>query len=234
MNEYFRFKHFVVRQDRTAMKVGTDGVLLGAWASLVQAGSILDIGTGTGLLALMAAQRNPSARIDAVEINEEAAAQARENVAASPWSDRITVFHQSVRQFSPGKKYRHVICNPPFFIRSTPAPDKGRNTARHCRDMSHSDLIRSAVTLLEAEGRLSLILPPEEAASFRNEALANGLHPARLTGVRPNPEKPFKRILMEFSTSPANFLPDELTIEIARHCYTPEYTALTREFYLYL
>lgn len=234
MNEYFRFKKFTIRQDRTAMKVGTDGVLLGAWASLCPADRILDIGTGTGLLALMAAQRNSSAQIDAVEINEAAAAQAGENIADSPWTDRITVYPQPIQEFSPGKKYQHILCNPPFFVRSTPAPDKERNTARHCQELSHAELIRSVAALLETGGRFSLILPPGEAVLFRKEAATNGLYPAKMTGVRPNPGKPFKRILMEFTPFQTACLSDELTIEIVRHQYTPEYIALTREFYLYL
>lgn len=126
-NSYFQFKQFIVRQEKCAMKVGTDGVLLGAWADIRDKKHILDIGTGSGLIALMAAQRNPKTKIHAIEIDPEAYSQAKENITSSPWADRIELFLGAIQQFSPENGYDAILCNPPFFIRSTPTPFSGTN-----------------------------------------------------------------------------------------------------------
>lgn len=232
MNDSFRFKQFTVKQDQAAMKVGTDGVLLGAWASLLQAGTILDIGTGTGLIALMAAQRNSRAFIDAVEINDNAFRQALENTKASPWAERIQVYHTSIFTFVPGKRYDHILCNPPFFNDSTPAPENDRNTARHCCNFSHAELLKTVDRILEAEGKFSLILPPDQAQNCMAEAEKNRLFLSRLTDVIPITGKSTKRMLLEFSRQIQ--IPDknELILEISHHDYTEAYRNLTRDFYL--
>ncbi len=233
MNDYFQFKQFLIRQGQTAMKVGTDGVLLGAWAEVGNASSILDIGTGTGLLALMAAQRNPEARIEAVEIDGDACRQACQNITSSPWHDRIKLHHLSIFDFHPPDRFDCLLCNPPFFLHSTPTPDPSRTMARHCCEFTHTDLLSLAPRLLTPQGKLNLILPVTEAENLIRQAPQYSLCLSRITKVRPTPQKAPKRYLLEFSfphsVSPAS---DELIIEYSRHHYSPEYQKLTDDFYL--
>ena len=146
------------------MKVGTDGTLLGAWASLRSAGTILDIGTGTGLIAIMAAQRSPEARITAIDIDADCITQARENVAASPWSDRIEVVHSSLQDFEPAIRFERIISNPPYFVDSLRSPDAARSTARHTDTLPFAELSQGVSRLLSPTGRFALILPPPEIA----------------------------------------------------------------------
>ncbi len=233
MNDYFQFKQFLIRQGQTAMKVGTDGVLLGAWAELGNVSSILDIGTGTGLLALMAAQRNPEARIEAVEIDADAYHQACQNVGSSPWNDRITLHHLSIFDFYPPHRFDCILCNPPFFLHSTPTPDSSRTTARHCGEFTHTDLLCLAQRLLTAQGKVNLILPVTEAENLIRQAPQYSAALTRITKVKPTPQKAPKRYLLEFSFSSSDAEePDELVIEYSRHHYSPEYQRLTDDFYL--
>lgn len=233
MNDYFQFKQFLIRQGQTAMKVGTDGVLLGAWAKLENASFILDIGTGTGLLALMAAQRNPQAHIEAVEIDSAAYLQASQNIASSPWSNRIVLHHLSIFDFSPSCRFDCILCNPPFFLNSTPTPDPSRTTARHCNEFNHTDLLSLAPRLLAPQGKLNLILPVTEAENLLRQAPQHSAILTRITRVKPTPQKAPKRYLLEFSFShPVVPESDELIIEYSRHNYSPEYQKLTRDFYL--
>jgi tRNA1Val (adenine37-N6)-methyltransferase len=238
-NDYFRFKQFCVRQAGAAMKVGTDGVLLGAWARIDGTeGRILDIGTGTGLIALMAAQRAPLAQIDAVEIDEAAFRQAQANAAASPWSDRICIYHTKVQDFglTTTHGYNHILANPPFFVNSLKAPDAARSSARHADELPLEALASAAARLLASQGRLSVIYPSEEAERFEALLRPLGLFCRRKTRVRGRADKPVKRILMEFSPLPSGHETepeeDELTIESAPLTHTAEYIALTRDFYL--
>ena len=214
------------------MKVGTDGVLLGAW-SRHSGEQLLDIGTGTGLLALMMAQRFKGIAIDAIEIDELATIEAQSNVDASPWSDRITVLNTSIQNYKPNKKYNSIICNPPFFVNSTKAHNSERNTARHTQDLPFEDLVLFAASHLIIEGIFSLVLPPTEGEHFEGIALEKGLHLNRKTVVYPSPGKPVKRWLMEFCFQQNKSLDDDLIIESgARHEYSKEYITLTKEFYL--
>lgn len=234
-NNYFQFKQFRVCQDGAAMKVGTDGVLLGAWTRLDGAvRRILDIGTGTGLLALMVAQRTPDAAVDAVEIDQAAARQAQENALASPWPERIQIYQAAVQDFAgqAAEKYDCIISNPPFFVESLKAPDVSRSAARHTDTLSFSELTAAVDALLAPQGRFSVIYPVDEGAHFESEARRKGLYCNRKTLVRGRPDTPFKRALMEFSRTELPVTESELTIESARHEYTPEYIALTRDFYL--
>lgn len=228
----FQFKQFTIHQERTAMKVGTDGVLLGAWAETETAVSILDIGTGTGLLALMTAQRNPQARVDAIEIEPEAATQAQENITASPWHDRIRIYNTSVFNFTPDIRYDCILCNPPFFIHSTKNPEQNRTLARHSDTLPHNMLAQAAEKLLTPNGYFYIILPPLEAHSFIEYAKTYQLFPVRITHILPNPDKTAKRYLMKFSRIDLPVQVDELVIEWSRHQYSPEYIELTKDFYL--
>lgn len=228
----FQFKQFSIQQDRTPMKVGTDGVLLGAWTDLEKATRILDIGTGTGLIALMSAQRNATAHIDALEIDPDAIGQARENVAASPWADRINIIPLSLQQYDSPVPYDCIVCNPPYFTQSTKTPHPGRTLARHNDTLPHRELIEHSKRLLSPEGNFQVILPVPEAMQLIEYARASRLYPVRITKVLPNPGKPPKRYLIKFSATLQEYSEDELIIEYKRHLYSPEYVRLTKSFYL--
>jgi tRNA1Val (adenine37-N6)-methyltransferase len=232
MASTFQFKHFSIQQENTAMKVGTDGVLLGAW-STIKAGKVLDIGSGTGLIAIMLAQRNNKLVIDAVELENNAYQEAVENISNCNWSDRITIHHTAIQNYPPTKKYDIIVSNPPFFIDSTKAPKTERNAARHTDSLSFEDLITSVTQLLKSEGIFSMILPLVEAEFFIDLARQKKLYLTKKCIVKPNPIKPAKRVLMEFSFHQKEILEEELTIETeTRHQYTKEYISLTKEFYL--
>ena len=215
------------------MKVGTDGVLLGAWAAVrPQDRRMLDIGTGTGLIALMLAQRAPGAHVTGVDIDD--IAQARENAAASPWSGRVAFAQCPVQEFET-PPFDLIVSNPPFFVDSLTCPDQGRTAARHAVHLPFDDLRDAVLRLLAPGGRFAVILPTAEAERFLT-ICAGRLALARRTDVRTTPRHPAKRALMEFvrADRPAA-VPEvsELVIGTGEHeCYTPEYRALTRDFYL--
>ena len=214
------------------MKVGTDSVLLGAWSDL-RNGNVLDIGCGTGLIALMLAQRNPKSIIDAIDIEEQAIVQTVENVNASGWKNTINVIHTATQEFNPNYQYNLIITNPPYFANSTKAPSKSRTTARHNNTLSFQDLIETIHRLLKPEGIFTLILPVEESQLFIKEAEKNNLFLNRKCLVKPNPDKNPKRILMEFAFQKTALKEEELTIETdKRHQYTKDYITLTQDFYL--
>lgn len=232
MQTPFQFKHFSITQESTAMKVGTDGVLLGAWSKATE-GNVLDIGTGTGLIALMLAQRTKTALIDAVEIDKVASKEAQENFNNSDWKDRLTISNQSLQNYQPNKKYDLIISNPPFFIDATKAPENNRNTARHTDTLSFEELISSVERLLAENGIFSLILPVNEAERFIKMAFEAQLYLNRKCLVKPNPTKAPKRVLMAFSFNKSTLLEEALTIETGkRHVYTQKYISLTKDFYL--
>ena len=233
-NDYFQFKRFIIHQGQCAMKVGTDGVLLGAWANVEESKDILDVGTGTGLIAILAAQRNPFARIDAIEIDASACAQAKENVKTCPWNERIHVCQGAIQDFNPDHRYDALLCNPPFFVRSTPAPELGRTIARHCETLTHEDLLRAAERLLSSDGKLCVILPVTEAQNFIRLAQGREWFVNKLTNVFPTPQKPRKRCLIELSHSRLPYQEDSIIIETERHVYHHTFHALMRDFYLYL
>jgi tRNA1Val (adenine37-N6)-methyltransferase len=233
-NDWFQFKNFLVRQDQSAMKVGTDGVLLGAWADCRNCSHILDIGTGTGLIALILAQRNETAGITAVEIEAAAFNQAVENVADSPWPGRIEVVHCDFRSWNPAADpgFDLIVCNPPFFTRSLKAPDNQRSTARHDDELPLSILIPKAARLLAQTGRLALILPVGRAQDAITLANENELHLYRRTDVKGNIHAHVKRVLLEWGYSDRPVETSGLAIEsTARGIYTDQYRGLTGEFY---
>ena len=231
-NPYFAFKQFTVRHDRCAMKVGTDGVLLGAWTDLSHSRRILDIGTGTGLIALMLAQRCMDARITAIDLDSAAVEQAQENIQASPWKDRIEALQQDICTYHPNRTFDTIVSNPPYFIDSLKCPDGQRSTARHTDTLDADRLIGKVSDLLTSGGRFSIILPAEQTEDLIRVAGEKGLHPSRQTWVITRPGLSPKRILMEFRKIPVTLQPDELVIELERHVYSEEYIALTQEFYL--
>lgn len=197
----FRFKRFTIRQDRCPMKVGTDGVLLGAWTGLRTTDRrMLDIGTGTGLIALMLAQRAPGARITGIDIDD--VSQARENAAASPWGDRLYFEQTPVQTFRPAERYDLIVSNPPFYVDSLTCPDAGRTAARHTVHLSYEELVDSVVRLLAPGGRFAVVLPTPESEHFRHLASARLLL-THLTRVRTTPRRSVRRVLMEFYMNPA-------------------------------
>lgn len=233
-NNYFKFKQFTIHQDKCAMKVGTDGVLLGAWADCENANSILDIGTGTGLITLMLAQRS-IAKIDAVEIDEAACVQAKENIEKSLWSDRIEIFNIPFQDFSKStnEKYDLIVSNPPYFQNSLYAPDEKRTDARHNSNLKLDELLNGALKLLTRKGKLSIILPYLEGALFILKAAENGLYCVRQTKVLPKPDRAPKRLLLEFISEKMPLIEQELIIELnKRHEYSEAYKNLTKDFYL--
>jgi len=225
------------------MKVGTDGVLLGAWCKCDNAVTALDIGTGTGLIALMLAQRNPKTQITAIEPNGLAVKDAMLNFKKSQWSDRIILEKTDLKSFQTNKKFDLIIANPPFFKNSLNAPDYGRNLARHITGFSPR-AFAEASTLLNAKGILSGIYPLNVFNEFDLEARKMGLSPSRLCEVQPTPDKPAHRMLFEYTFAGATPHPtiespnptiDKLVIEEnGRHNYSDEYIKLTRDFYLSL
>ena len=221
------------------MKIGTDGILLGAWSQAEQPQRILDIGTGTGLIALMMAQRFPNAVIDAVEIEPNAAEQAARNFAASPWPERLNLHHQSIQSFAasnvPDKAYSLIVSNPPWFVDSLKSNESKRNLARHTDSLSHEDLQNSVRLLLHTSGRSTVVLPFSDAASFIDSAHERNLFCRRQCLVRAKPGLSPHRILLEFETVPAEspVILQELTIENEqRHDYTESFRTFTRDFYL--
>jgi tRNA1Val (adenine37-N6)-methyltransferase len=235
-NPYFVFRQFTVRHDKCAMKVGTDGVLLGAWANVQGADHILDAGTGCGLIALMLAQRS-DALIDAVEIEYNAFWQAGENSDACRWKNRIRVYHDSFQHFSKRTEIQYdlVVCNPPYFRNSLKPPDKTRSLARHEELLTYEDLLSSAARILSPEGRLSVVVPANERDHFTEVAYFQGLYPSRFLMIRPNPEKGYSRCLGEFIRNRMHSCTrEELSIKLENgKDYSQEYIALTREYYLF-
>lgn len=234
MNAYFQFRQFRVSHRRSSMKVGTDAVLLGAWANVVAAKTILDAGTGAGVIALMMAQRtNGKAIIDAVEIDPEAAADAAENFIHSPWSTSLNLIQQSLQHLVPQHPYDLIISNPPYFINSLKPPLPSRQTARHAGEMTFDMLITTAVShLKQPSGRLALILPVTESIVFHTKAAATGFYLIRRCDFRTRTHKPVERVLMEFSFQQIQTVTEELCLYQQGEEWSAAYKKLTGDFYL--
>ena len=229
----FTFKQFHIDHSRCAMKVGTDGTLLGAWADLPQHGRILDIGTGTGLIAIMAAQRTTEAHITAIDIDSECITQARENVEATRWSARIEVVHTPLQEFSAAEPFDVIISNPPYFVDSLLSPDAARSTARHTDTLSFDDLTQGVLQLLSQDGHFALILPPTEMERFLSAARGR-LFLTRRCEVWTTPTSGARRIMAQLSPQPTT-PPQSEKLIIEDHGpqgYSEDYKRLTRDFYL--
>lgn len=236
-SDTFHFKRFSVLQDRTPMKVGTDGILLGAWAAVEQAKTILDVGTGTGLLALMAAQRNEQAAIVAIDVDAHAVQQALGNVAQSPWPTRIGVMNVSFQDWlkQEGKAVDHIICNPPYYEVTSLRTAKAMSTARHTWQLEHEELARGAAAVLSEKGLFSLILPAEEGQRFVSLAQDARLQLQRKTVVFPMPGKRALRWLLAFNREGGDLEENELYLQEHSRAnqYTDAFRRLTRDFYLH-
>lgn len=235
MKETFSFKKFTIDQDRCAMKIGTDGVLLGTWTNLGQhLQSILDIGAGTGLIALMMAQRSAAEVIDAIEIDSDAYEQCVENFESSPWADRLYCYHAGLDEFvdEMNKPYELIVCNPPFYTETVSSGNMQRDQARQTAFLPFDELLRGVAVLLASNGSFSTIIPHTEEGQFIRIALSCGLFPKRCLHVKGNPKAEFKRSLLEFTRQRLVCGVNQLVIETNRHEYTPDYVNLTKDFYL--
>ncbi len=230
--DFFRFKQFTIAQEQTAMKVGTDGVLLGAWADLKTAYNILDIGTGTGLIALMCAQRQSLAKIDAIEIEPSAAHQAYKNFINSNWSERLHLIQIDFKMFSPQKQYDVIISNPPYFDEKTLNRNKQRDLARHNHHLSLEVLINRAKKILKPNGNIQLILPADKLKYLKQIYQQEQLYLNKICYVQGHANAKIKRILVKISRIETALKEEKLLIEHSRHRYTNEYINLTRDFYL--
>lgn len=233
-NNFFRFRQFVVHQEKAAMKVGTDGVLLGAWADCSTATRVLDIGSGTGLVSIMLAQRC-NAEIDAVEIDENSYLQSLENISTCPWRERITAHHMPIQEYkkTTSGKYDLVVSNPPYFVNSLKPGNAGKNISCHNDLLPFPDIINAVNTLLEDSGKFSLILPYTEGLLFIEQCSRSALFCSKKTTVFPCPWKKPSRLLLEFRKTESLLTEGSITIELnQRHGYSPEYVSLTKEFYL--
>jgi tRNA1Val (adenine37-N6)-methyltransferase len=233
----FKFKQFSLEQGDKVMKIGTDGILLGAWVNTQNVSRVLDIGTGTGLIATMIAQRTQETLIHGVEIDDVSFVLAQRNMENCPWSDRLRVFHQAIQEYSvsPGKEYDLIVSNPPFFSGGTFSDNQNRNLVRHTVKMSHSDLLRSAYRLLSKQGRMGLILPYIEGLRFIEMAERYMFHCTRITEVKSRPEKPVERLLIELAKNNKDELKKQLLIIHENdEEFSKSYKDLTRDFYLYL
>lgn len=230
----FTFKQFHIDHSRCAMKVGTDGVLIGAWCRLPSSGRILDIGTGTGLIAVMVAQRASGCMVTGIDIDAECVAQARDNAASSPWGGRIGIEQCALQEFFPTHRFDAIVSNPPYFEESLLPHDARRTAARHTRSLTYAELVDGVVRLLDAEGRFSLILPAAESERFLSAA-HGVLFLTRRCDVRTTLGSGVRRVMMEFAVSVPKLLPhiESLSIEDGGPMrYSGEYRALTRDFYL--
>lgn len=238
MSTLFKFKEFSIHQDKTAMKIGTDAVLLGAWVFLEnEIDSILDVGSGTGIIALMLAQRSFALTIDAVEIDNDAYEQTVTNFENSNWGDRLYCYHSSFQNFADeiaeeDETYDLIISNPPFYTDEFESENDARNKARFTSSLSFNELLKGVSKILSKKGKFTVIIPFKEEQGFVELAKENNLFLNRVCHVKGNPSSAFKRSLLEFSFEDKKLIKENLTIEIKRHQYTEEYINLTKDFYL--
>jgi tRNA1Val (adenine37-N6)-methyltransferase len=227
----FRFKQFAVEHQRSSMKVGTDAVLLGAWANCYSAQSILDIGTGSGVIGLLLAQRS-SAHITAIDMHEASISEARRNFANSPWNTRLTAVHSRLQDYYPRTKFDLIVSNPPFFRNCLKVPDPIRNQARHDDTLAFEELLIGIDRLMTLDGSFTVILPMAEYITFENLAQKTPFYPSNLLRVFSTPGKPCRRVLATFEREHKACLISELAIHNSDGTFTTAYKQLTTEFYL--
>ncbi|PQJ80600.1 tRNA1(Val) (adenine(37)-N6)-methyltransferase [Polaribacter porphyrae] len=238
MEKSFQFKEFTIQQNKTAMKVGTDGVLLGAWCAIDDyVNSILDIGAGTGLIALMLAQRSDAMTIDAVEVIGNAYEQTVENFENSDWRDRLYCYNASFQNFADEiaeeeETYNLIVSNPPFYTDNFETSDDARNKARFTSALSFKELICGVEKILSENGKFAVIIPYKEEQIFIELASKQSLFLNRICNVQGNSKSEIKRSLLEFSFHQTKIKKEHLVIEIERHQYTEDYINLTKDFYL--
>ncbi|AZJ36853.1 tRNA1(Val) (adenine(37)-N6)-methyltransferase [Tenacibaculum singaporense] len=234
----FKFKEFIVHQDKTAMKVGTDAVLLGAWCNLGDyPDTMLDVGSGTGVISLMLAQRSDAMTIDAVEVDGDAYEQTVENFEQSDWGDRLFCYNASFVEFAEEmaeeeEEYDIIISNPPFYTDNYETEDVARNKARFTSSLSFEELLKGVSEILSENGRFSTIIPFKEEESFIELAKKHNLYLNRVCRVKGTPTTEIKRSLLELSFVESTIQEEELIIETKRHQYTDAYINLTKDFYL--
>lgn len=234
----FKFKEFSVSQDKTAMKIGTDAVLLGAWCAVENhLERILDIGSGTGIIALMLAQRSNAITIDAIEVEENAFEQTVENFERSSWGDRLYCYHGDFEEFAreldeEGETYELIVSNPPFYTEAYETKDSARNKARFTSALSFETLLRGVAAILDKTGTFATVIPYKKEEEFVALAAQSDLFLNRVCRVRGSETTALKRSLLEFSFEKKDVISEELTIEKERHQYTRSYIELTKEFYL--
>jgi tRNA1Val (adenine37-N6)-methyltransferase len=232
-NKWFEFKQFRIEQQKAAMKVGTDGVIIGAWVSVNHSSRILDVGTGTGLIALMIAQRS-NALIDAVEIDDPAYSEAKYNFDQSPWKERLEIFHSDFNTFpnEKGHLYDLIVCNPPFFIDSLKTSDHQLAKAKHNESMTFGQLIQGSAKILKGTGRLAVIIPIESFAEFRETARLQGFYLHKQTYVITKPKRPVSRVLLEFSLMQGYTVTSEILIQNDNGQFTDQFKEMTGPYYL--
>ena len=231
-NNYFQFKQFTIEQSGCAMKVGTDGCLLGGWFDVSCSKRILDIGCGSGLISIMAAQRC-DADITGVEIDKVASEQAHTNVANSPWSDRISITNTDVLQYAPEQPFDTIVCNPPYFVNSLKCGTESRTLARHSDVLNCNVFFRKAGELLTKEGKVSIVIPTDLLEEWRDAAAINGFANSRLTYIKTTPRKAPKRVLVEFVRAyTAETIVSTLVLEDEPGVYSKETQEIPRDFYL--
>lgn len=230
-NNYFRFKKFTIVQDGCAMKVGTDGCLLGGWFDCSESRNILDIGCGSGLIAIMAAQRS-NALVTGVEIDSEAAVQAEENVKNSPWAERIRIINSDFLEFNTEVKFDTIVSNPPYFVNSLKCDKSSRTLARHSDSLSSCDFFAKCADVSTLTAKVSIIIPCDIIDEWRMAAMENGFHAGRITHIKTTPTKKPKRVLIEFVRHKTICKENTLVFENGRGEYSEEVKDILRDFYL--
>ncbi len=226
----FKFKQFSIIQKKSAMKVGTDGVMLGAWASVNNAKNILDIGCGTGLISLMIAQRNSKADIIGIEIDKETSKEANININNSQWAERISIYNTSLQNYISSQKFDLIISNPPFFHKTT--FNNKRNIARHSNFLSFDDILNYTASNLSDTGKFSVIIPKESENNFIKNAKNHNLYLRKICNIKGNEKTNIVRVMLELSFQKIEKKTEEIIIEIDRNRYTEDYINLCKDFYL--
>ena len=235
-NSYFSFKQFSVQQDKSAMKVCTDACIFGAWvsnnAAVSPASQVLDLGTGTGLLSLMYAQKNSTTQIDAIEIDPSAATQANENFKSSPWKERLQIIQADATCYEYTHTYDLILSNPPFFENDLKSKKAGRNLALHSEALNLEDLLSIISRQINPAGKFAILLPWHRSAYFENLCRSKGFFPADKLSVRQTPRHPFFRSMLLFSTERASVQESEIIIQNSPGIYSSEFTHLLKDYYL--